>query len=61
MKETDVMELLSPNSPCHAAKRKSGDVLSVSSFSGSLLDVTMASPGTPKEGTVCTQTAHFSD
>ena len=49
MKETDVMELLSPSSPCHAAKRKSGDILSVSSFSGSLLDVTMASPGTPQE------------
>lgn len=51
MKETDVMELLSPaNSPCHAPKRKSNDILSVSSFSGSLLDYTMASPGTPREG-----------
>ena len=44
------MELLSPSSPCHAAKRKSEDILSVSSFSGSLLDVTMASPATPQEG-----------
>lgn len=50
MKESDVMELLSPHSPRLAAKRRSGgDILSVSSFSGSLLDVTMASPGTPKE------------
>lgn len=48
MKESDVMELLSPHSPRLSAKRRSGE-LSVSSFSGSLLDVTMASPGTPKE------------
>lgn len=49
MKESDVMELLSPSSPRLCAKRRSGDILSVSSFSGSLLDVTMASPGTPQE------------
>ena len=45
------MELLSPHSPRLSAKRRSGE-LSVSSFSGSLLDVTMASPGTPKEGNI---------
>ncbi|XP_046854371.1 protein ECT2-like [Xenia sp. Carnegie-2017] len=57
MKETDVMELLSPaNSPCHAPKRKSNDILSVSSFSGSLLDYTMASPGTPREDMFSTPT-----
>lgn len=49
LKESDVMELLSPHSPRLCAKRHSSDVLSVSSFSGSLLDITMASPGTPQE------------
>lgn len=45
LKETDLSDLLSPESPLFRSKRKSGDLLSVS---GSLLDNTLVSPATPK-------------
>ncbi|XP_078378862.1 protein ECT2-like [Oculina patagonica] len=46
LKDTDLSDLLSPESPLFRSKRKSGDLLSVS---GSLLDNTLVSPATPKE------------
>lgn len=46
VKESDISDLLSPDSPLFRHKRKSGDLLSVS---GSLLDYTL-SPATPARG-----------
>ena len=45
LKDTDLSDLLSPESPLFRSKRKSGDLLSVSA---SLLDNTLVSPATPK-------------
>jgi len=45
LKDTDLSDLLSPESPLFRSKRKSGDLLSVS---GSLLDHALVSPATPK-------------
>lgn len=45
LKDTDLSDLLSPESPLFRTKRKSGDLLSVS---GSLLDNALVSPATPK-------------
>ncbi|KAK3726892.1 hypothetical protein QZH41_016690, partial [Actinostola sp. cb2023] len=47
LKESDISDLLSPDSPLFKNKRKSGDLLSVS---GSLLDYTLLSPATPGRG-----------
>ncbi|XP_031567821.1 protein ECT2-like isoform X2 [Actinia tenebrosa] len=47
IKESDITDLLSPDSPLFKNKRKSGDLLSVS---GSLLDYTLLSPATPVAG-----------
>lgn len=49
LKDTDLSDLLSPESPLFRSKRKSGDLLSVS---GSLLDNTLVSPATPKGNTL---------
>ena len=48
LKDSDLSDLLSPDSPLFHPKRKSGDLLSVS---GSLLENSLVSPATPK-GTV---------
>ena len=45
LKDSDLSDLLSPDSPLFRAKRKSGDLLSVS---GSLLENSLVSPATPK-------------
>ena len=50
LKDTDLSDLLSPESPLFRAKRKSGDLLSVS---GTLLDNTLVSPATPKGNVLC--------
>ncbi len=50
LKDTDLSDLLSPESPLFRSKRKSGDLLSVS---GSLLDNTLVSPATPKGNNIC--------
>lgn len=46
LKDSDLSDLLSPDSPLFRAKRKSGDLLSVS---GSLLENSLVSPATPKD------------
>ncbi|XP_073255407.1 protein ECT2-like [Porites lutea] len=46
LKDSDLSDLLSPDSPLFHPKRKSGDLLSVS---GSLLENSLVSPATPKE------------
>ncbi|KAJ7392798.1 Protein T2 [Desmophyllum pertusum] len=46
LKDTDLSDLLSPESPLFRSKRKSGDLLSVS---GSLLENSLVSPATPKD------------
>lgn len=47
LKDSDLSDLLSPDSPLFRSKRKSGDLLS---SSGSLLENSLASPATPNEG-----------
>lgn len=46
LKDSDLSDLLSPDSPLFRPKRKSGDLLSVS---GSLLENSLVSPATPKD------------
>ncbi|XP_015750170.1 PREDICTED: protein ECT2-like [Acropora digitifera] len=46
LKDSDLSDLLSPDSPLFRSKRKSGDLLSAS---GSLLENSLASPATPSE------------